>query len=272
MGRVLARPAVVENHVALLFERGGDGRLEAVRLPCRRSVAKIVGLRDVLVPHIHAQPEGAVLPPARVVDNALHVFPRLLRPGILAREYIHESAHACPPRVLVALDKRPHHALGVGFEPLEHRLPRFFFDLRAQARNVFGFEKQARLGLCVQTGRRRNQKHKECRTPNDRRQRGKKGVSHKLPIVRIARRPRNPESCSEKSCFLASGAAFAGLQLGGLGTWRVEPGREGRLSFAGITNNWQRLLRGTRVCLLRAVGKYCAVPVPQIVGMVGKMR
>lgn len=35
-----------------------------------------------------------------------------------------------------------------------------------------------------------------------------------------------------------------GVQLGGLGTGRVELGREGRLSLAGITNNWQRLLAG----------------------------
>ncbi|MCC5840654.1 MAG: hypothetical protein JJT96_11065 [Opitutales bacterium] len=33
-----------------------------------------------------------------------------------------------------------------------------------------------------------------------------------------------------------------GVQLGGLGTGRIELGREGRLSLAAITNNWQRLL------------------------------
>ncbi len=35
-----------------------------------------------------------------------------------------------------------------------------------------------------------------------------------------------------------------GVQLGGLGAGRVELGREGRLTLAGITNNWQRLLAG----------------------------
>ncbi|MCC5808387.1 MAG: hypothetical protein JJU00_18815 [Opitutales bacterium] len=35
-----------------------------------------------------------------------------------------------------------------------------------------------------------------------------------------------------------------GVQLGGLGTGRIELGREGRLTLAGITNNWQRLLAG----------------------------
>lgn len=35
-----------------------------------------------------------------------------------------------------------------------------------------------------------------------------------------------------------------GVQLGGIGTGRIELGRTGRITLAGITNNWQRLLAG----------------------------
>ena len=43
-----------------------------------------------------------------------------------------------------------------------------------------------------------------------------------------------------------------GVQLGGIGTGRIELGSNGRISLAGITNNWQRLLaglEGTFFCL-----------------------
>jgi non-lysosomal glucosylceramidase len=39
-----------------------------------------------------------------------------------------------------------------------------------------------------------------------------------------------------------------GVQLGGLGTGRIELGRNGRITLAGITNNWQRLLAGLDGC------------------------
>ncbi|MEI8121465.1 MAG: GH116 family glycosyl-hydrolase, partial [bacterium] len=35
-----------------------------------------------------------------------------------------------------------------------------------------------------------------------------------------------------------------GVQLGGLGTGRIELGANGRITLAGVTNNWQRLLAG----------------------------
>lgn len=44
--------------------------------------------------------------------------------------------------------------------------------------------------------------------------------------------------------FTLPGAEPNGVQLGGLGTGRVELGAGGRITMAGITNNWQRLLAG----------------------------
>jgi len=45
--------------------------------------------------------------------------------------------------------------------------------------------------------------------------------------------------------FTLPGSHFPnGVQLGGLGTGRVELGADGRLALAGVTNNWQRLLAG----------------------------
>jgi uncharacterized protein (DUF608 family) len=40
-----------------------------------------------------------------------------------------------------------------------------------------------------------------------------------------------------------------GVQPGGLGTGRIELGRNGRITLAGINNNWQRLPAGQDGCV-----------------------
>lgn len=63
-----------------------------------------------------------------------------------------------------------------------------------------------------------------------------------------------------------------GVQLGGLGTGRIEIGSNGRLTLAGITNNWQRLLAdlpGAFFCLRTAQADQSVFRLLQRDGMAG---